>query len=278
MQTILSPLNDFVFKLIFADKRHSGILAAFLKAALDLPPREFDRLTIVDSRLKREHENDKEGILDVQVHTASGVIINVEVQVASYAGLRSRFVFYPAKLLVSQVKRGDEYQKLAPVVSIIIMKELLVPEEEGYYNEYGLINKRTGAVFSDLLSIKVFELSKMPLSVDLIPPGERQLWYWGKFFQARTEEEFNMAAEQDGAIREAVDVLMEASEDEVARVRAIRREIFLMDQASFRAIREEKAREIEAKGLQEGQKTILDLMRQGYTAEQIEKILASRTL
>ncbi|MDR1574799.1 MAG: Rpn family recombination-promoting nuclease/putative transposase, partial [Treponema sp.] len=93
MNTILSPLNDFVFKLIFADKRRSNILAAFLKAALDMPPEEFDRLSIVDPHLKRAYKDDKAGILDVKVHTTSGVIINVEVQVASYAGLRNRFVF-----------------------------------------------------------------------------------------------------------------------------------------------------------------------------------------
>jgi predicted transposase/invertase (TIGR01784 family) len=267
MRKLLSPLNDFVFKLIFADKRHGSVLAAFLKAALNLPPREFDRLTIVDPHLKREHTDDKAGILDVQVHTASGLIINVEVQVASYAGLRNRFVFYPAKLLAGQAKKGGKYRNLAPVISVIIMEEPLVPEDEGYYNEYGLVNRRTGTVFSDLLLIKVLELSKMPDSIDLIPPDGRALWQWGRFFRSRTEEEFKMAAEQDGAIREAVDVLMEVNEDELARLRAIHREIFLMDQASREDYRYEK-------GLQDGRekerKTILDLVRQGYTAEQIE--------
>ncbi|MDR0656469.1 MAG: Rpn family recombination-promoting nuclease/putative transposase [Treponema sp.] len=289
MQKILSPLNDFVFKLIFGDKRHSNILAAFLKATLDLPTEEFDRLVIADPHLNREHTGDKTGILDVKVHTKSGVIINVEVQVASYAGLRNRFVFYPAKLLVSQAKRGAKYRKLAPVVSIIIMEELLVPEDEGYYNEYGLINKRTGTVFSDVLRINVLELSKLPQSADMIPSGERPLWQWGRFFQARTEEEFKMAAEQGGAIREAVDVLMEVSEDELAQMRAIEREIFLMDQASREDYHEEigynrglakgLAKGLE-KGRQEGEakgRKILDLMRQGYTVEQIEAVLASQT-
>ena len=55
MKRLLSPLNDFVFRLIFADKRHSDIPAA------------------------------------------SGVIINVKVQLVSYVGLRKNnriFVFF----------------------------------------------------------------------------------------------------------------------------------------------------------------------------------------
>jgi hypothetical protein len=37
---ILSPKNDFVFKLIFGDQRNTDILADFLKAALKLPAEE----------------------------------------------------------------------------------------------------------------------------------------------------------------------------------------------------------------------------------------------
>jgi predicted transposase/invertase (TIGR01784 family) len=290
MKKLLSPTNDFVFKLIFGDKRHANILAGFLKAALDLPPQNFDRLSIVDPRLKREHVDGKESILDVKVHTKSGVIINVEVQVAAYAGLRDRFLFYPAKILVSQAKRGGEYRNLAPVISIIIMENTLVPEDEGYYNEYGLINKRTGTIFSGLLSIKVLELSKLPER----PDGQSPLWRWGRFFRARTEEEFMEAAAQGGEIREAVEALMEISKDEVAQTQALRREIFLMDQASLRALQYDKGREEGrqegegiglvkgeeiglAKGEVRGQRTVLELMKQGYTAEQIEEKLASQT-
>ena len=94
-----------------------------------------------------------------------------------------------------------------------------------------------------------------------------------------------MAAEQGGAIRKAVEVVYEVSEDELARARALRREIFLMDQASLRAIQEEKGRqegwikgieEGRTEGRQEERKTILDLIRQGYTMEQIAEKLASQ--
>ena len=44
----LLPLkNDFVFKLVFGDKRRVDLLTAFLQAVLDLPAEEHKKVTIV---------------------------------------------------------------------------------------------------------------------------------------------------------------------------------------------------------------------------------------
>jgi hypothetical protein len=63
---ILSPLLDFVFRLLFGDQRNIRLLAAFLKTSLDLPPGEYDRLAIMDPHLKKESEEGKSGVLDVK--------------------------------------------------------------------------------------------------------------------------------------------------------------------------------------------------------------------
>jgi hypothetical protein len=65
---ILPPTNDFVFKLLFGDDRHKSILIAMLKSFVNLPDEEFE-LVFLDTYLKREHEEDKMGILDVKVKT-----------------------------------------------------------------------------------------------------------------------------------------------------------------------------------------------------------------
>ena len=77
---LLPVKSDFVFKLIFGDQRNVDVLEAFLKSVLDIPDAEYDRLTIVDPHVKKESEDDKFGILDVKVHTVSGSIIHVEIQ------------------------------------------------------------------------------------------------------------------------------------------------------------------------------------------------------
>jgi predicted transposase/invertase (TIGR01784 family) len=126
---LLSPVNDFVFKRIFGDRRNTAVLAAFLKAALDLPDREFDHLVIIDPHLKRESVAEKAGILDVKVHTTSGIVINVEIQVVTSPELRKRFVFYPAKMITEQAVRGKGYDAIERVISIIIMNDILISDE-----------------------------------------------------------------------------------------------------------------------------------------------------
>ena len=90
----LLPLkNDFVFKLVFGDKRRVDLLTAFLQAVLELPVEEYEKVTIVDPNVKKEYNKDKAGILDVKIHTKTGTVIDVEIQVEPDAPLEKRIQF-----------------------------------------------------------------------------------------------------------------------------------------------------------------------------------------
>ena len=43
---LLSPKSDLIFKLVFGDQHNADILAAFLRAVLDMPEDEFERLPL----------------------------------------------------------------------------------------------------------------------------------------------------------------------------------------------------------------------------------------
>ena len=130
---LLPVKSDFVFKLIFGDQENAEILAGFLKSELDIPAEEYDHLTIVNPYVKRQFEDDKEGILDVKVHTKSGYIVHVESQVLSIPEMRERMIFYQSRLVSEQVSEGDEYKKIKRVVSILITDFVMIPESEAYY-------------------------------------------------------------------------------------------------------------------------------------------------
>ncbi len=51
---IMSPKNDFVFKLIFGDEKNKDILTAFLSAALRLTQEEFLGIELLNTELLRE--------------------------------------------------------------------------------------------------------------------------------------------------------------------------------------------------------------------------------
>jgi predicted transposase/invertase (TIGR01784 family) len=222
------PSFDFIFKLVFGDQRNINILAAFLIAALNLPEEEFDHLVIIDPHLKREFPDDKMSILDVKVHLKHGMIINVELQVETSQDLRKRIAFATAKMLTEQIKRGEEYNKVERVVSIVICGGVLLSEEAGYYNTYSIRNAQSGTEFTNLLEINILESAKLPPV-----PDDGRLYDWGRFFRAKTAEELAMAGERDPAIREATAVVMELNEDERARLLAEARWKWKMDHAAL---------------------------------------------
>jgi predicted transposase/invertase (TIGR01784 family) len=221
---LLSPLWDHIFSLLFGDQRNISILEAFLKSVLDLSPEDYESLTIVNPFLKRLFRKDKQGIVDVRVNTKSGKVLHIELQVESVAGMKNRVLYYIAKLLWEQLKRGDEYIKLHEVISIIICDHELVPEEKAYINEYGLRNKKTNLLFTDLVKLVILEIPKLPKEESA---GENPVFPWLEFFRCRTREEYEMLVKKHPEVREAVTMLKKLSwsesRRELAEAKALRR-------------------------------------------------------
>lgn len=224
---ILRPTQDFIFKLIFGDSRNVDILADFLQAVLDLPESEYSHITIVDPHLKPEVIGGKLGILDVKLHTKSGKILNVEVQVSDFPQMRDRIVFYTSKMITEQIGKGEAYD-LKKVISIVITDYRMITENEEYHNIYHLYDKNTDSKFTDVVEINILELPKLPKETD-----KTDLWNWLKFLQVKDEEDFDMIAKTNPNIKKAVGVLMDLSQDERTRLIAEERE---------KAMRDERAR------------------------------------
>jgi predicted transposase/invertase (TIGR01784 family) len=195
---LLSPLWDYVFKHIFGDQRNIDILSAFIKDVLALPDPEFDRLTIVDPFLKKLMKRDKSGILDVKVHTSGGKIIDVEVQIEKYSGIKNRILYYRSKLIWEQLKAGDDYEKLNQVIIIAICDHVLLPEEKACENSYHLRNDRTNGVFTEQEHIIILELPKLTWE------AKEKVELWMKFLKGGSLEEMEMLGKQDEAIGKAV--------------------------------------------------------------------------
>ncbi|MDR1463574.1 MAG: Rpn family recombination-promoting nuclease/putative transposase, partial [Azoarcus sp.] len=192
----LSPRNDIVFKMLFGDARNVDILTAFLEAALDLPPEDYEEVTIVDPHLARENPKDKLGILDVKVRTPSGKIIDIEIQLSDQAQMRARIVYYLARMVTEQIGEGDDYRKIERSICILVTDYVLVSENRNYHNRYQLHDPGTGSCFTDLLEVDTLELPKLPRDRD-----GTGLWDWLKFLDARSEEELNMLADKNPRVK-----------------------------------------------------------------------------
>ena len=72
--------NDYAFKRLLGVEENKAILQDFLECVLDLEHDEIEGLELLDKELKKEHAEDRTGILDIQVRLRNGMLIDVEMQ------------------------------------------------------------------------------------------------------------------------------------------------------------------------------------------------------
>jgi predicted transposase/invertase (TIGR01784 family) len=245
---LLPVISDFIFKLIFGDQRNIDILAEFLKSVLDIPDSEYGRITIVDPHVKKESQDDKYGILDVKVHTKSGNIIHVEIQIWPIPEMKHRSVFFMSKMVTEQMTAGKNHSDIKRVVSIIITNYTLVTENGHYHNQFRYRSDKDSTEFTNLTEINTLELSKLPQDTD-----SSELWDWMKFIKSDDEEVLNMLAQRNPQISKAVGVLKELSADERTRMLYEQREIARRDMVSrMDGARREGIAEGMEKGMEKG--------------------------
>ena len=220
---LLSPRIDVVFKMIFGVEENSDILVDFLQSAVELPPEDYEIISIVDPQLDREEPGDKLAVLDVKIKTATGKLIDIEIQLCNSRWMKERIVYYTSKMITGQVRAGDNYSKIQKVITIVITDFRLIKDSDAYANRFAL-RTESGLLFSDTLEIVTLELPKIPKE------GGGKLYDWLRFFKAEKEEEYMTVAMHNPKIGRAVAVLEELSEDESTRMIAEGREKQRRDQ------------------------------------------------
>ena len=233
---LLPVKSDFVFKLIFGDQRNVDILAAFLRSVLDIPEDEYDRLTIVDPYIKKESDDDKYGILDVKLHTISGNVIHIEIQLRVFLDMKARTIYSQSKLVTEQIASGDKWSNIKRVITIVITEDIFIPEGDNYHHQFRYRTK-DGIEFTNLVEINCLDLNKLPPDDD-----STDLWNWMKFIKSDDEEVMDMLAQRSPQMRKAVGVLKKLSADERTRMLYENREKKRMDDESIRdsAVKEER--------------------------------------
>jgi predicted transposase/invertase (TIGR01784 family) len=245
---VLAPVNDLIFKTIFGDPNNAEILGEFLMAVLKMPAAEFDGLEFPDTHALPETEDGKLVILDVKVRTKSGRVIDIEIQVYRVPAMRARILYYASRLVVEQLQKGEKYDKLKPVVSIVISDHPMMREEEECHNVYRLLNTRNARPFADLLEIHTLELPKLPAAGE-----DTALLNWLQFLKAKTKEDLDMVANRSPGIHKAYGIVVKLSANERMQLLADAREKALKDYNSLMGgARDEGLAEGLAKGLAAG--------------------------
>ncbi len=266
----LNPTLDIVFKLLFGGPKSQGILIALLTALLQ-PKSPITQVTVLNPEVPKEHVGDKGIELDLLVHLGDGTQVNVEMQAKGKAAFRNRAMYYWARAYASQLRKGDAYAKLKPVVIIIFAgyRELATNR---LHSVFELLEVHDHVRFEDAFALHLVELPRIddPDAVAEALPVVRR---WAKFLGAHTDEERSEVAKEDPMVNEAQTILEELSSDEAVRRLAEDREIAL----KFWEMEMELTRQ---KGREEGRaETILQILSTRgieLTTESRARLLACR--
>ena len=122
------PKSDIAFKKLFADQKHSNILISFLNSILNRKKnRRIIKVKIIDPNNQPEIKKHKFSILDVHCIDESGKNYIVEMQVANEYDFLFRSQFYSSLVLSRQLKKGENYNLLKPVIYLGIVNFNLLP-------------------------------------------------------------------------------------------------------------------------------------------------------
>lgn len=158
----IRPTVDFAFKKIFGSPENVRALIGLLNAILNLP-RPIVAVEILNPFSYQEFADSKLIVLDVRCRDGDGRLFNVEMQVSPYAGLLQRLVYYACSLYVDQLSPGDNYAKLAPTISICLLRHILFPGTAQAHHRFRMVDTPSGRELAGAIEVHTVELTKYNL-------------------------------------------------------------------------------------------------------------------
>ena len=240
---LLDPKNDFVFKRLFVGSPE--LLADLINAVRnDAPPIEV--VEVLNPRIDPDELAGKFIILDVLARDEAGRLYNIEMQVRRHAGWNARSTYYLARTLSKQLKNGDDYRELKPVIGIHLVDFDLFDAPDQVLWCFELRDRtRPHIVLTGELQLNVIELRKADR---LLPQHAGTLAAWVAWFEHWHEESI-MSAITHRPVQQAMEQLKGLSADDEMRRLAFVRERALHDEVSFTNAAREEGR---ALGREEG--------------------------
>jgi predicted transposase/invertase (TIGR01784 family) len=158
----INPMVDFVFKLLLGSPEHAAVTIHFLRAILGA---RFQILSVEfrNPDLGKSYDDDKWVILDILVTDDQGRQYNIEMQTSIPAGLRQRLAFYLSRLYASQLKDGEQYQKLRPSIVICVLLEPLIAQVPELHREFQMRDLK-GNSLTDDLQIHLLQLTYLQVT------------------------------------------------------------------------------------------------------------------
>ncbi len=153
--------TDFAFKKVFGSEESKEILINFLNAVIIFNHgQKIKSLTIVDPYNIPMLKGMKDTYVDVKAVLDDGSHVIIEMQVLNTEGFEKRILYNAAKKYSSQLKRGDDFKLLNPVIALTITDFTLFKEHHDVISHFKLIEKKHLIDYLDDIELIFIELPK----------------------------------------------------------------------------------------------------------------------
>ncbi len=157
----LDVKTDFAFKKVFGSANSKDILISFLNAVIEFDnARKIKDLIIVDPYSIPLLKGMKDTYVDVKAELDDNSKVIIEMQILNHEGLEKRILYNAAKNYSIQLKKGDAYHLLNPVIALTITDFVLFKNNEELINSFKLIEKKRFIEYSDDIELIFIELPK----------------------------------------------------------------------------------------------------------------------
>ena len=223
VQFLMKPKVDFAFKEIMTDeKARTGFLAAVLK----IHPEDMKETQILNTNLRREHADDKQGILDVRLLMNDSAEIDIEIHLSQLKVWAERSLFYLSKMYTDQISPGQSYHVFKKCINISILDFELFPNETEFYSCFHIREDTRRFIYTDKMEFHLIELPKLPKE---LKEDSSDVELWAKFINSERKEEFDMLAQKNQYIESAYERLQIISQDREKRLEYEAREKAIRD-------------------------------------------------
>ena len=236
----ISPKTDFAFKKIFGSEDSQDILISFLNALIYDNQNTIKSIEIINPYSASQLPALKDSYLDVKAKINDNKTVIIEMQILNLAAFNNRVLYNAAKTYANQLKSGESYSKLQPVIALTITDFEMFPNQETPISHFVFHETQKKFEYPDRnLELIFVELPKFKKQLSQLENLQDKWIYF-----MRNASDFDTVPETMGTIPEMQKALIIANKANLT-VQELedleRREIFLEDQ-----------RALKIKGIQEG--------------------------
>ncbi|MBW5396894.1 Rpn family recombination-promoting nuclease/putative transposase [Brachyspira pilosicoli] len=175
----LNKKNDCFVRYLFSNLGNEKIVLNFINAVMDnLNFKTFETLEILNPFNLHKYLNSKESVVDIKCTADTGEVVIIEIQLQGNETFIKRTLFYWASNYSLNLNKGDDYNKLLPVISINILDFVLFDGIEDCYSCYILKELKHDKILTDHCQFHFLELPKFNYDKQL----NKDLNSWYKFF------------------------------------------------------------------------------------------------